>query len=83
MAEYVEREALPFHIRVRQLLLKKGVSQNTMEKETGICRRIVYPLKHRPTRALLMALAYYFGITVEELVDGTDAYNDWYRIWEE
>lgn len=83
MAEYIEQKALPFHVRVRQLLLMKGVSQNKMEKETGISRRIVYPLKRRPTRSLLMALAYYFGITVDELVEGTDAYNDWYRIWEE
>lgn len=72
-------KVLPFHLRVRQLLLEKGVSQNKMEQETGISRRIVYPLKRRPTRSLLMALAYYFGATVEELVEGTDAMDDWYR----
>lgn len=72
-------KVLPFHIRVRQLLLEKGISQNRMEKETGIARRIVYPLKRRPHRSILMALAYYFGTTVEELVEGTDAMDDWYR----
>ncbi len=69
--------AQPFHERLRQLLRERGISHNQYERETGMSRAVLYPLKHRPTRSKLMALAYYFGITVEELVEGTDAFYDW------
>lgn len=68
----------PFHERLRQLLRERGISHNQYERETGMSRGVLYPREYRPTRSLLMALAYYFGITVEELVEGTDAFYDWH-----
>ena len=72
-------DVIPLYLRVRQMLSEKGVSQNAFELDTGICRRVLYPHKHQPHRSTLMALAYYFGVTVEELVEGTDAVDIWHR----
>ena len=50
------------------------------EADTGMSRRFLYKGYHRKLcRSTLMALAYYLGMTVEELVDGTDAMQYWYR----
>lgn len=90
----VSREALeraeaacgdyPFYQRLRDLLAERGISTVRFAQETGMARRVFYPGKgHRWCRSTLMALAYYFGITVGELVEGTDAAEYWYRLWEE
>ena len=75
-----EPEVTPFYERVRLLLQERGISHHQIEYETGMSRAALYSrYKHQPSRSRLMALAYYFGMTVEELVDGTDAMDDWYR----
>ena len=76
---------VPLHQRLRELLAERGLTMHQMEVEAGTARRIFYPVgdKRKPTRATLMAYAYYFGITVEELVEGTNVANVWYRLWED
>lgn len=72
--------AQPFHERLREILRERGISHQKLEWDTGMSRRALYAwYEHQPSRSRLMALAYYFGITVEELVEGTDAMDDWYR----
>lgn len=69
-----------FGDRVRRLLKERGKTSTDLEIETGMARRILYKFyDNRPTRSTLMALAYYLGVTVEELVDGTDQEDAWYR----
>lgn len=47
-----------------------------MEREIGIFRGTIYRGVKRKTT--LAAIAYYVGMTVEELVEGTDAMDIWY-----
>lgn len=48
-----------------------------MERDIGLARSVIYRgVKRRTT---LAAIAYYVGMTVEELVEGTDAMDIWYR----
>jgi len=68
----------PFHDRLRQLVEERGISHNRFERETGISRRIFYKQDRKMTRALIMACAYYFGLTVEELIVGTTGEDFWY-----
>ena len=47
-----------------------------MEREIGVARATIYRgIKRRTT---LAAIAYYVGMTVEDLVEGTDAMDIWY-----
>ena len=64
--------------RIKRLLYKRDISTQQFERDTGIARRIFYPRKAEINRSTLMAVAYYLGITVEDLVDGTDAFDCWY-----
>lgn len=64
--------------RIKLLLYKRGISTIQFEWDTGIARRIFYPYNRKLTRSTLMAVAYYLGISVEDLVDGTDAFDYWY-----
>lgn len=77
----------PFQLRIRDLLQERRIPMAKMAEDTGMARRLFYPDKDRkrtqPTRATLMACAYYFGVTVEEMVEGTDAAARWYGLWEE
>jgi hypothetical protein len=47
-----------------------------MEKAVGVARGTIYRGVKRKTT--LAAIAYYVGMTVEELVEGTDAMDIWY-----
>ena len=74
----------PFHQRLCDLLRERGISKSRMARETGMDRMLFYRgRRKRYTKSTLMACAYYLGITGEEMVEGTDAANDWYRVWEE
>lgn len=70
----------PFHDRLRRLAEDRGISHNQFERDTGIARRFFYaqPKRKKVCRSTLMALAYYFGMTVEELIEGTTAVDSWY-----
>lgn len=65
---------------MRILLFDKGITTMQFEADTGMSRRFLYKgYQRKLCRSTLMALAYYLGMTVEELVDGTDAMQYWYR----
>ena len=67
---------IPFSKRLSQLLRERGITIEQFEAD-GMSRRIIYD-KRKRRRLTLMGLAYYLGITVEELVDGTTAEEDWF-----
>ena len=69
-------EPIPINRRIRYLLQDRGVPQAMFETETGIRKNILYR-SNKIRRSTLMALAYYFGMTVEELVKGTTAEEQW------
>lgn len=69
---------IPIGNRIKLLLYKRDVSTQQFERDTGISRRIFYPQKAKITRSLLMAVAYYLEMKVEDLIDGTDAFDCWY-----
>ena len=61
---------ISFRQRLRELLWDREITASKFEADTGISRQILY-IDRKTHRSMLMALAYYFGITVEELVSGT------------
>ena len=67
---------IPFSKRLSQLLRERGITVEQFEAD-GMSRRIIYE-KRKRRRLTLMGLAYYLGITVEELVEGTTAEEDWF-----
>jgi len=74
----------PFQKRLCDLLAERGITKSQMARETGMDRMLFYRgQRKRYTKSMLMACAYYFGITGEEMVEGTDAVGAWYRVWEE
>lgn len=66
----------PFYQRLRRLVQENGLTVEQFEREAGMDRRVLYRPRgnHRVT---LMGLAYFFGMTVEELVAGTTAEEQW------
>ena len=71
-----DRNIVPFYRRLRLLVNERGLTVERFEREAGMDRRILYRPRgnHRIT---LMGLAYFFGMTVEELVKGTTAEEQW------
>ena len=71
-----DRNIVPFYRRLRLLVNERGLTVERFEREAGMDRRILYQPRgnHRIT---LMGLAYFFGMTVEELVKGTTAEEQW------
>lgn len=67
---------IPFSKRLSQLLRERGITIEQFEAD-GMSRHIIYD-KRKRRHLTLMGLAYYLGITVEELVDGTTAEEDWF-----
>ena len=67
---------IPFSKRLSQLLRERGITVEQFEAD-GMSRHIIYD-KRKHRHLTLMGLAYYLGITVEELVDGTTAEEDWF-----
>ena len=70
----------PFRERVRDLIYQQKISLCKFTEETGIDRVNFFYRKesHKHCRYIHMAIAYYFGMDVEELIAGTDAEIDWY-----
>ena len=73
-------ELIPFRDRVRDLLYKNKISLLRFSGDTGIDRRNFFYGResHKHCRYIHMAIAYYFDMDVEELIEGTDAEIDWY-----
>lgn len=71
-------DVIPFQVKLRQLLKEKGISTWKFEIDTGICRKIFYSKNRKFHKSMLMAIAYYLEMNVEEMIDGTDAMDYWY-----
>lgn len=69
---------IPIGRKIQSILYERDISTQQFERDTGIARRIFYPRKARITKSLLMAVAYYLEMDVEDLVDGTDAFDCWF-----
>lgn len=64
-----------FMYRVQDLLADRGESLNDLQRGAGVSRKTLYRgPKHKTTIA---AIAYYLGMSAEELVAGTDAEEIW------
>lgn len=69
---------VPFKDKVKALLKQRRIPLTQFAEETGLDRvNFFYRDMHKHCRYIHMAIAYYFGMTVEELVAGTDAEFDW------
>ena len=71
---------IPFKDRLRQILYDKNITIYKLVKDTSISTRIFYDRgrKHKISKSMLMALAYYLDMKVEDLVEGTTAMDSWY-----
>lgn len=71
-----------FRVKLRGILRKRRVSIIDFCEELGIDRANLFyrnpPKKHN--RHTYMAIAYYLGMDVEKLIEGTDAENDFYGV---
>lgn len=72
---------IPFETKLRKILKQRKIYIFQFSQDTGIDRANLFYRKnanqaHR--KYIYMAIAYYLGMTVEELVDGTDGEIDWY-----
>lgn len=67
---------MKFIYKLSLILSEQEKSFHSMERDIGLARSVLYRgVKRRTT---LCAIAYYVGMTVEELVEGTDAMDIWY-----
>lgn len=72
-------DLIPFGDKVRTILKSRKITTAQFEVDTGIGRRVLYRTDHRHHKSTLMAIAYYLKLDGDELVDGTDAMDAWYR----
>lgn len=68
----------PLHHRLLQILGERDISTSQFERDTGIARRIFYRQDRKMHRSTIMACAYYFGMSVEELIEGTTGEDFWW-----
>lgn len=73
----MSRRKKKLRYRVAELLADRGLVQSDLEPGCGVHRQTVY--NGVKSRSTLCALAYFFGMTVEELVKGTEAEELWFR----
>ena len=58
--------------QVRELRIQKGLAQGQLAEAMGVSRQTVNSIeneRYTPSLPLAMALARYFGVTVEEMFD--------------
>lgn len=67
---------MKFKYKLSLILSEQGKTFYSMEKDIGLFRSTIY--RGVTNRLQLAAIAYYVGMTVEELVEGTDAMDIWY-----
>lgn len=68
---------IPFRDKLKSILKEKGISQRQFEIDTGICKKILY-YDRKIHKSMLMGLAYYLEMKVEDMIEGTDAEDSWY-----
>jgi putative transcriptional regulator len=58
--------------QVRELRIQKGLAQGQLAEAMGVSRQTINSIeneRYTPSLPLAMALARYFGVTVEEMFD--------------
>lgn len=74
---------MKFTDKLRGILKEKNISINRFSEDTGICKNVFYKYNGRVKKAYhkatLIAISCYLGIAVEELIEGTDAEDSWYK----
>jgi putative transcriptional regulator len=58
---------------VRELRIEKGLAQGELAEAMGVSRQTINSIeneRYTPSLPLALALARYFGVTVEEMFDG-------------
>lgn len=71
---------IPFKTRVRSLLAERGIPDYKFFSDTGLDRvSLFYRKRKHHRRHIYMAIAYYFGTDVDELLEGTEALDDFYN----
>ena len=72
-------ELIPFNQKLKGILKKRKMSIAAFCADIGIDRAAFFYKKgHKHHRIYYMGIAYYLGMTVEDLVDGTDAMDVYY-----
>jgi hypothetical protein len=66
-----------FVYRVQNLLAERGEVLNDLQRGTGVHRKTLYRGPQR--KQTIAAVAYYLGMSAEELVAGTDVEELWNR----
>ena len=72
-------DLVPFKEKLKDILRERKIGLYQFCADTGIDRTtFFYREGHKHHKAYFMAIAYYMHMTVEDLVDGTDAMDIWY-----
>ena len=72
---------IPFRDKLRKILREKHITVFQFCQDTGFDRASFFYRKKRGDhhgRHVYMAIAYYLGMDVDNLLDGTDAMDDFY-----
>ena len=69
---------IPFEKRLLSILVERDITVSRFCFDTGINRVSFFHKNHSHYRSTYMAIAYYLGMRVEDLIAGTSAENDWY-----
>ena len=67
---------IKFVYRVQNLLADRGEVLNDLQRGAGVNRKTLYRGPQR--KQTIAAVAYYLGMSAEELVAGTDVEELWY-----
>ena len=68
----------PFKTKLRSILKERGILVTDFCLDTGIDRVSFFHKSNRHHRTTYMAIAYYLDMKVEDLIEDTDAEDDWY-----
>lgn len=68
---------IKFVYRVQNLLAERGEVLNDLQRGAGVNRKTLYRGPQR--KQTIAAVAYYLGMSAEELVAGTDVEEIWER----
>lgn len=72
-------DVVPFVDKLKGILRERGITIKQFCDDLGIYRQqFFYKKGHKHKRIYFVAIAYYLNMTVEELIDGTDAIDAWY-----
>ena len=72
-------DMVPFGDKLKGILCERGITIKQFCDDLGIYRnRFFYTPAQKHRKLYFVAIAYYLNMTVEELIEGTDAVDVWY-----